>query len=311
MIREKKIHLAKIISVIFIVFAIIAIICISYYSFLGFDLGRYETMPLDAKGQVGDSWGMFTSIFSALAFGGVVVTLALQANVLADNKYEMKKQEDKYEKQRFEDIVFRMLTIQSDIINGMRIVRTIQDEPIVVGRDVFRVFFYEFRQYYSVRNRFLANDKRGVGNDHWFDEYLAFCEFNGGYTKTMVKSNDDLKELNVIGYSYETFMKMFRDELGHYFRFIYNIFKFIDESIVSEDDKIKYSKIIRAQLSDYELIIIFYNCLTWRGCESFKTLVEKYNIFDNIPFDLLIEHEHMRHYEMTAFDGKTSYFVGN
>nr|WP_275986046.1 putative phage abortive infection protein [Serratia ureilytica] len=105
-------------------------------------------------------------------------------------------------------------------------------------------------------------------------------------------------------------MKSYRDELGHYFRFIYNIFKFIDESIVSNEDKIKYSKIIRAQLSDYELTIIFYNCLTWRGCESFKALIEKYSIFDNIPFDLLIEHEHMRHYEMSAFDGNTSYFVG-
>ncbi|SPZ53611.1 Uncharacterised protein [Serratia quinivorans] len=309
MIKEKRVHLIKTISLVLIVFASILIACFAYSIFVGFEFKNYETMPLDAKGQLGDSWGMFTSIFSALAFGGVTVTLLLQANVLADNKLELKRQDDRYEKQRFEDIVFRMLAIHSDIVDGMKIKPIDFGSSPVVGRGAFRELFEVYLLVYDDKYKSLISGEKHAGNIEWFDEYLDFCVFNNKKTRSLIRNASDLKEVNVIGYSYEIFMKEYRYELGHYFRFVYNIFKFIDESIVSDDDKLKYSKIIRAQLSDYELIIIFYSCLTWRGCVSFKVLVERYCLFDNIPQDLLIEVEHMRHYNMSAFDGKAAYFI--
>ena len=40
---------------------------------------------------------------------------------------------------------------------------------------------------------------------------------------------------------------------------------------------------IRAQLSDYELLWIFYNCLSENGLEKFKPLIEEYSLLKNLP----------------------------
>ena len=54
------------------------------------------------------------------------------------------------------------------------------------------------------------------------------------------------------------------------------------------------SDIVRAQLSDYELLLLFYNALTIddNGAFKFKHLIEKYAIFNNIRESMLArQHE--------------------
>jgi hypothetical protein len=53
------------------------------------------------------------------------------------------------------------------------------------------------------------------------------------------------------------------DNYSHYFRNLYHILRFISESkLVSEEEKKLYSKIVRSQLSEIELVALFYNSLT-------------------------------------------------
>ncbi len=49
------------------------------------------------------------------------------------------------------------------------------------------------------------------------------------------------------------------DSLGHYFRHMYRIVKFISDSNLSKDEKREYLGIFRAQLSSAELNLLFYN----------------------------------------------------
>ncbi|MCF6347515.1 MAG: putative phage abortive infection protein [Flavobacteriaceae bacterium] len=110
----------------------------------------------------------------------------------------------------------------------------------------------------------------------------------------------DLKEIN------ESYMKSYEQlltDFGHYFRNLYRIVKMVDEEdIVSNDSseihkiKYKYTSIIRAQLSDYELLWLFYNCLSSNGNKKFKPLVEKYTLFKNIPINKLHMEEHKNLY---------------
>lgn len=44
---------------------------------------------------------------------------------------------------------------------------------------------------------------------------------------------------------------------------------------------------MRASLSQYELILLFYNCLSSNGREKFKPLIERYAIFNNLRVELL------------------------
>lgn len=76
------------------------------------------------------------------------------------------------------------------------------------------------------------------------------------------------------------------DELGHYFRNIYRIIKFIDTSTFSNEKKYqsryKQVKFLRSQLSAYELVWICY----WGMTESGKNLpyyIVKYSLLKDIP----------------------------
>ncbi len=78
----------------------------------------------------------------------------------------------------------------------------------------------------------------------------------------------------------------------HYFRHLYQIVKFIDNSkFLDKSDEIeeryKYTSILRATLSPYELIWLFYNCISLYGNQKFKPLIEKYSLLKNIREDLL------------------------
>lgn len=91
--------------------------------------------------------------------------------------------------------------------------------------------------------------------------------------------------------------------LDHYFRHLYRTFKYIDDSkIIDENKKYEYTSIVRASLSQYELIMLFYNCLSFYGNEKFKPLIEKYAIFNNIRWELLAQERHYELYANTAYE---------
>ena len=86
---------------------------------------------------------------------------------------------------------------------------------------------------------------------------------------------------------YLDFYHKHQSDVGHYFRSLYHIIKFIDLSDIK--DKHLYTDLVRAQLSSFELTLLFYNCISDLGREKFKPLVEKYALLKNMPMDLLID----------------------
>ena len=70
--------------------------------------------------------------------------------------------------------------------------------------------------------------------------------------------------------------------LDHYYRHLYRIFKYIDDAnpfIIVSEKKYEYSSIVRATLSPYELIMLYYNGFSH---PKFKDLIERYAILNNI-----------------------------
>ena len=53
------------------------------------------------------------------------------------------------------------------------------------------------------------------------------------------------------------------------------------------NSKYEYTKILRATLSRYELVLLFYNGLSLFGKDKLKPLIEKYSMLNNINEDLL------------------------
>ena len=97
----------------------------------------------------------------------------------------------------------------------------------------------------------------------------------------------------------------------HYFRNMYRIIKYVDETEVFDDlpqleiDKKKYEYVamLRSTLSRYELVLLFYNTLSEYGRAKFKPLVEKYALLNNIRLELLVDPEDVKQFEASAFGG--------
>jgi hypothetical protein len=113
---------------------------------------------------------------------------------------------------------------------------------------------------------------------------------------------DERERINRV---YLAFYRQNEADLGHYFRTLYNLVKFVDRSEIP--DKKLYTNLIRAQLSSIELALLFYNCLSDLGREKFKPLVEKYSLLKTLPrAKLLNPTDHERLYDASAYTGALS-----
>ena len=89
----------------------------------------------------------------------------------------------------------------------------------------------------------------------------------------------------------------------HYFRLLYRILKFVRDTplITNFDDEYEYISMLRAMLSRYELVWLYYNGLSEYGVQKFKPLIERYAMLKNLREDLLVEGVDVGYYEDSAY----------
>ena len=236
------------------------------------------------RGTFGDMFGAVNALFSGLAFAGLIVTLLyqkeelkLQREELAQTREELKGQREEFEeqnktmkRQRFENTFFNMLSLQQEITHNLSYENPIQDEAELMRYDVKQ------RTY---KNRAVFE---GLYTNAIIDYDGSRC-YGGIINKLAIHGCAAYSQVRGLSF------------LDHYFRHLYRIFKYVDTSdSISEDERYEYACIIRSQLSDYELVMLFYNCLTANGLAKFKPLIEKYSIFNNLREDLLAKKDHKK-----------------
>lgn len=88
-----------------------------------------------------------------------------------------------------------------------------------------------------------------------------------------------------------------RREMSVHFRNLYLLTKFIGETDnfdedgkwkIKEADRVEYAKSIRGQLSEGEMILLRYNCMTSRG-EKMRPFVNQFNLIKHLPLMSLLE----------------------
>lgn len=80
---------------------------------------------------------------------------------------------------------------------------------------------------------------------------------------------------------YEAAFSENQSELDAPMRTLYRLFRWVDGTGMSPDEKWHYCALIRAQLSWIELVILFYNGLSSYG-SKFAALANRYALFDNL-----------------------------
>ena len=102
----------------------------------------------------------------------------------------------------------------------------------------------------------------------------------------------------VLDHTYKTFWKDHQTELGHYYRYLYNVIRFVANSEYSDGP---YIKLIRAQLSDQELLMLFYNCTSVYG-GNFKKYISDFALLDNMPKIRLLRKDHEDLIDVSSYD---------
>lgn len=132
----------------------------------------------------------------------------------------------------------------------------------------------------DIKNEALSINNQAQGSY----EFLTYVKSN---KQEYADTNYRLKHKLLKGHS---------DFLGHYFRHLFQTVKYIasiDDDLVPETKKYEYIKMLRAQMSDYEQILLYYNSLTSQGaawnsvtnedfpqCEGY---IGRFRLIKNLP----------------------------
>ena len=241
----------------------------------------------DVRGTFGDQFGAVNALFSGLAFAGLIYTiilqrrdlalqrsdLALQRQELALIRGELQNQTGQQEEQnkilriqRFENTFFQMLNQFQEIVNNVTYsYKDISEVPHTVkGREAF------YDSFEVAIHQTKLQDWNPVHINHHY-----------------VGMRDIIKSLGYDGYM-ESFSPTYFD---HYFRFIYRILKFVKTSSLVTDfeEEYEYTCMLRAMLSRYELVWLYYNGLSEYGSEKLKPLIERYAMLKNLREELLAD----------------------
>lgn len=204
-----------------------------------------------------------------------------QKRELEHQRQQFKIQNDNIKLQNFESSFFQLLGNHNQIVLAMRDFDYKKGGPageqLATGRDCFK------RWYQSLQN------------EMWGYE-VARGDDGGEVFKKFPKDSIE---------KYVAFYDAHQGELGHYFRHLYHVIKFINEheALKHADSKIeyetrrRYTSLVRATLSQFELGLLFYNCVSSFGNELFKPMVIKFGLLKNFDTDSLLKLEDENFYE--------------
>lgn len=222
----------------------------------------------DKLAAIGDFvGGTSTPILTALTFLGVLLGIALQRRELIATRNELELTREEAKRSAF------ALTSQASAIAVQNFDRSLFEQISLLNKIIDSIEI----QYYHGRELKVAHGRSAFAN---LSQRLFRLQ------KAMeLTSYEELRDDEEL----EEFFDQYIPQLSAFFRTLYNIYRFIDES--DYRDRKLYNRLLRAQLPDAALPLIFYNSLTVRGIKM-QRYIARYSILDNMPLDYLLSDNH-------------------
>jgi hypothetical protein len=231
------------------VWRIILFVVVVWAMWMAFAFYTYSKGGIGTAGQFGDSFGGFTSLFTALAFAAVWWTGNMQRIELIEQRKELKLQREEiastravHTRQQFESTFFRMLELLRELHDDIR--TTSQD--------------------------------RGASSVRAIADSVKHSIEKGAITFAEDPSEAERIYERAIGQHYDLYF-------SPYFRILFNILRLIDNTFpTNEADRSLYGNIVRAQISNSMAEILALNCLTERS-GNMLDYVRRYRMLRYMP----------------------------
>lgn len=278
----------------------------------GYWIWGKEKINFSTTGQFGDFFGGVVGTFFALTGTLLIIlTFRIQSKQYERDAFESKFYEmlklhsenvkeiqvaNKKGREAIEYLTNQLHTIFIDVENAFIRLKTIENPEeidsnyedlrrikiylndvdknlLLVHKIAYGYFFYGIEQYH------ITNDKTDV----IYDINLAVT--------VIIKS----RLLSVSEGSVYNAGTHYNSLLGHYYRQLFQLIKLVaSDNILEEKEKYEFSKIVRAQLSDYEQILLYYNSLSVMGAKWITPLgmhdiekmcfIARFKLINNIPY---------------------------
>jgi hypothetical protein len=242
---------------------------------------------------------------------------------------ELKNTENKYDKDKFENQFYEMLRLHKENVNEIYIKTRKRTNPIdpnseiventVYGRSAFEYLIYELSIIYIV-TIYSFKKENLTSKQHLNEAYGMFfhgLEINDLKKHIFFQNLDELQRA-IESLDYERFeielekhvkltngkkvsrkldFEIFNGrahQLAHYYRHLYQTVKFVvnqNENILKYEEKRNYLRILRAQLSNTEQVLLFYNWYSDFGRQwenDTNKFFTDYRMIHNLYDDILI-----------------------
>ena len=266
--------------------------------------GYRGNINYEVSGQLGDFLGgVVGSLFSLAGTLLMVLTFKEQSKQNKIESFEMKFNE--------------MLHLHKENVNEIHV----GDDS---GRKAIETLFYQLRNIYILtENAINEIEKRSLLNEDkektekldkmqlFFSipenklkilHELSYGYFFYGLKFYITKDKQDIRfdiNISIVEILLKTpnllLFTSCNSILGHYFRHLYQIIQYIaNDKDLKESQKYNYAKIVRAQLSDFEQALLYYNSLSIMGYNWIRSinkqkidkmcLIARFRLIKNIPY---------------------------
>ncbi|SNR15943.1 putative phage abortive infection protein [Tenacibaculum jejuense] len=211
----------------------------------------------------------------------------LQREELSETRKVFNIQSETLKKQQFESTFFNLVNLHHEIVNSIDLQSRVD----------------KYQGFEKIFARGLTDGEKNekvIQITTGRDCFVKFCKgFRNTYRENK-EANPEMKERELCNKSYLEYYEKHHSDLGHYFRNLYHIFKFIKNS--DEVDKKRYTSLVRAQLSNDELFLLFYNSSSDFGKDKFLPLIEEFHLLKNLNREFFIkENKHDIFYKSSAY----------
>ena len=204
-----------------------------------------ELNILTELGQSGDAFGGGNALFAAIAGGLVFWAGFMQAKSLKEARAA-------YDRQQFESTFFELIKLTRELVEKMLIPQeagVIHDRPIGA----------------AALDSFAASVVKRMSDELAYDNETKAVQLVRNFSKQVYGKHPSA--------------------FGPYFRSMYQTFKHVADSRLTEKDKIQYANIARGQISEGAVLLLALNGLTKFG----------FNFIPHIEQFGLLEHMHRQY----------------
>lgn len=258
----------------------------------------------------GDSYGVYNTLFSALAFIAVAYTLYVQQKnerkaILANRFYAMLSYKEK---------MLEEMSVYSVFIG-----KPDAKKDVVRGRSVFVEYKIQLKHLVRVVTEVSKQQNLNLTDPDIADiAYAVFYygaiqkdfmkEYLRDYDKVEILVDGIVATLETAKYKKYALHRPNQNYLSVYFRNVYNMVKMIDSSeLLSDVEKREYIKVLRAQFSNAELYVLFFNLISRFGKKWLDNkYISKYELIQNLPIGYCDGYNPKEYFEDIHFESEES-----